>query len=92
MADILIKECKPEKTVVMQFQKCRAELHELGDAIEIYNKSETAKDRAEIAFEAMDTVTAIITLMSMLFDRKEIQAAADYTNAKNRVRRYTKRY
>ena len=91
MADILIRECKPEKTVTAQLSRCQDELREMEYAFVQYTANKTQKNRAEIAFEAMDTITAIITLLSMLFDREEIQAAAEYVNAKNRVRGYTKR-
>lgn len=83
-----VKPCRTEETIEKQFSKCREELCELGAAIAAYSKRENPKKRAEIAFEGMDTITAIVSLLTMLFNSAEIKNAVDYTNAKNYVRGY----
>lgn len=80
--------CHPEKDLTAQYFHCDNELKELGEAIQAYVLDETAKNRAEIAFEAMDVITAVSTLLNMLFSQSEIKAAVRYTNAKNYVRGY----
>lgn len=84
-----VEPCQPAPTIEKQYEKCVEELKELGAAIEAYKADESnKKKKAEVAFEGMDTVTAIVTLLHKLFDSTEIQSAVKYTNAKNRVRGY----
>lgn len=83
-----LNPCIPEKDLTAQYFRCNDELKELGEAIQTYIIDETGKNRAEIAFEAMDVITSVTTLLNMLFSHAEIKAAVRYTNAKNYVRGY----
>ncbi len=83
-----IRMCIPEGTIEKQYEKCQEELQELGAAIDAYVANENPKERAEIAFEGIDAITAIATLLGMLFPHDVIKNAVDYTNAKNYVRGY----
>ena len=83
-----VKICLMEDTIEKQYEKCQEELQELGAAIDAYVAHENSKNRAEIAFEGIDVITAVATLLRMKFTRDEIKNAVDYTNAKNYVRGY----
>lgn len=84
-----IKACRPASNIHEQYNKCTEEIGELGVAIEEYCADKTEKKRAEIAFEALDAMTALATLLDLYFNRDEINNAIIYTNAKNYVRGYT---
>lgn len=83
-----LKECKPAVDLEEQFGKCAEEVMELDEALHVYIANKTPKNRAEIAFEAMDVIVSATTLLNMIFNDEEINAAVDYTNAKNYVRGY----
>ncbi len=87
-----VNDCIPESTLMEQYDRCAGELCELKEALINHIADEqSGKVRAEVAFEAMDVVAAITTLVNMMFDSEEIAAAVAYTNAKNQVRGYRRR-
>lgn len=85
-----VRPCIGEKDLPSQFQKCSDELGELGVALQAYMTDRTPKKKAEIAFEGMDVITAVTTLLYSLFTEDEIDKAVEYTNAKNYVRGYNR--
>jgi NTP pyrophosphatase (non-canonical NTP hydrolase) len=83
-----LKPCKPAEDVDGQLRKIGEEVGELVTALEAFKKANTGKYKAEVLFEALDVIVAVLTLITMLFSSAEIDAGIKYTNSKNFVRGY----
>lgn len=83
-----IQSCSLSEDMLGQLSKCNSEFNELVTAVDTYSDEPNGRNRAEIAFEAVDTMTAIATLLSQLFTEDEIDRAIVCVNAKNSVRGY----
>ena len=83
-----LKVCKPEETMEKQLEHCGKELEELVQALAMYRNNPDMKHRAEVMFEAMDTITCLWTFIAMEFSKAEIEAGIEFINNKNYVRHY----
>ena len=83
-----LKVCKPEKTMEKQLEHCGKELEELVQALAMYRNNPDMKHRAEVMFEAMDTITCLWTFIAMEFSKAEIEVGIEFINNKNYVRHY----
>lgn len=83
-----LKPCKPAEDIDGQLRKIGEEVGELVNALEAFKKDGTGKHKAEVLFEALDVIVAVLTLITMMFPAAEIDAGIKYTNCKNFVRGY----
>lgn len=83
-----LKPCRPAEDIDKQLQKIGEEVGELVIALEAFKKDGTGKHKAEVLFETLDVIVAVLTLITMLFSSAEIDAGIKYTNSKNFVRGY----
>lgn len=83
-----LKPCKPAEDIDGQLRKIGEEVGELVNALEAFKKMNTGKYKAEVLFEALDVIVAVLTLITMMFPAAKIDAGIKYTNCKNFVRGY----
>lgn len=83
-----LKVCKPEETMEAQLEHCGREMEELVQALAQYRNIPDMKHRAEVMFEAMDTITCLRTFIAMEFSKAEIEAGIEFINNKNYARHY----
>lgn len=83
-----LEVCVPEETMEKQLEHIGCEFEELVKALAIYRNDPTAKNRAEVLFEALDLMTCTKSFIVMEFTEDETTAGIDNINSKNYVRHY----
>lgn len=89
--------CKGVRTPEKQLEKVASEYGELAEALTLWRASlhrakkreSEGKLRAEILFEALDLITATVTLLRLIFSPAEIIRGAELVAIKNSLRGYT---